>query len=109
MKKVTKLNFRTLLVLFLSVVLCLSTALTVACDGKDSSSSSSSSVEEEEVYPTDTQTVINGDFEFSTFTKDNDDFPVGSSISWVRSSDSITSSAVSSSYTSGIINTEEDA
>ena len=110
MKKVTKFNFKTLLVLFLSITLCLSTALTVACNNDDSSSSSSSSsTEEEVVYPTDTQTVLNGDFEFSTFTKDNDDFPVASSISWVRSSDSITSSAVSSSYTSGIINTEAAA
>ncbi len=109
MKKITKFNFRTLIVLFLSIALCLSTALSVACDNNDnSSSSSSSSSTEETVYPTDAQTVLNGDFEFSTFTKDADDFPVASSISWVRSSDSITSSAVSSSYTSGIIDTNAD-
>ncbi len=109
MKKITKFNFRTLIVLFLSIALCLSTALSVACDNSDdSSSSSSSSSTEETVYPTDAQTVLNGDFEFSTFTKDADDFPVASSISWVRSSDSITSSAVSSSYTSGIIDTNAD-
>lgn len=109
MKQVTKFNFRTLLVLFLSLALCLSTALSVACNNDNSSSSSSSSSTEEKVYPTDTQTVLNGDFEFSTFTKDNDDFPVASSISWVRSSDSITTSAISSSYASGIINTDATA
>ena len=108
MKKVTKFNFKTLLVLFLSVMLCFSTALSVACDKGNSSSSSSSSSSETKVYPTDTQSVLNGDFEFSTFTKKATEFPVSSSISWVRSSDSITSSAVSSSYTSGIIDTATD-
>ena len=110
MKKVTKFNFKTLLVLFLSIALCMSTLLSVACDkGGDSSSSSSSSAEKEEVVnPTDTQTLLNGDFEFSTFSKKATDFPVASSMSWVRSSDSITSSAVSSSYTSGIISTQAD-
>ncbi|MBQ3571535.1 MAG: hypothetical protein IJA15_01770, partial [Clostridia bacterium] len=84
MKKVTKFNFKTLLVLFLSIALCMSTLLSVACDkGDDSSSSSSSSVEKEDpVNPTDTQTLLNGDFEFSTFSKKPTDFPVYSSVSW---------------------------
>lgn len=110
MKKVTKFNFRTLLGLLLSLTLCLTLAFSAIACGNDSNSSSSSSViEEEEVNPTDAQKIVNGDFEFSTFTKDNDDFPVSSSISWSRSSDSITNSAVSSSYVSGIINTNDEA
>jgi hypothetical protein len=80
----------------------------VACDNSDSSSSSSSSSSVAETYPTDAQTLVNGDFEFSTFTKEAKDFPVGSSMNWVRSSDSITSSAVSSSFSSGIIDTADE-
>ena len=109
MKKATKFDFKTLLVLSLSLLLCLSVAFTAACSEESTSSSSSSSVKEEEVYPTDAQTVTNGDFEFSTFTKKDTDFPVSSSMGWVRSSDSITTSANSSSYSSGIINTEDEA
>ena len=111
MKKVTKFNFKTLLVLFLSIALCLSTALSVACDDNDSSSSSpsNSSSSVEDTNPTDAQTLKNGDFEFSTFTKEAKDFPVGTSINWIRSNDSIVSSAVSSSYSSGIIDTETKA
>lgn len=110
MKKVTKFNLKTLLVLFLSIALCLSTALSVACDDNDSSpsnpSNSSSSVED--TTPTDAQTLKNGDFEFSTFKKEAKDFPVGTSINWIRSNDSIVSSAVSSSYSSGIIDTKTE-
>ncbi len=111
MKKVTKFNFKTLLVLFLSIALCLSTALSVACDDNDSSSSSpsNSSSSVEDTNPTDAQTLKNGDFEFSTFTKEAKDFPVGTSINWIRSNDSIVSSAVSSSYSSGIIDTKTEA
>lgn len=108
MKKTSKFNFKTSFVLLLSLLLCLTTGLSVACDTKDSSLSSSSTTEEV-TYPTDYQTVTNGDFEFSTFTKENDKFPVSSSIGWTQSRDSITTSAPSSTYNSGIINTEETA
>lgn len=108
MKKTRKFNFKTSIVLILSLLLCLTSALSVACSS-DSSSSSSSSAEEETIYPTDYQTITNGDFEFSTFTKDDDDFPVSSSIGWTQSRDSITTSAPSSTYGSGIINTDDDA
>lgn len=112
MKKATKFDLRTLLVLILSVTLCF-TAVFAACSGNDdSSSSSSSSSTEEDTYPTDTQLLKNGDFEYSTFTKEGTDFPVSSSISWTIGSDSIgSSSALSSSgkYPSGIIDTADDA
>lgn len=112
MKKATKFDLRALLVLILSVTLCF-TAVFAACGGNDdSSSSSSSSSTEEDTYPTDTQLLKNGDFEYSTFTKEDTDFPVSSSISWTIGSDSVgSSSAISSSgkYPSGIIDTADDA
>ncbi len=111
MKKATKFDLRTLLVLILSVTLCF-TAVFAACSGNDdSSSSSSSSSTEEATYPTDTQLLKNGDFEYSTFTKKDTDFPVSSSISWTIGSDSIGSSSAPSStskYPSGIIDTDDE-
>lgn len=111
MKKATKFDLRTLLVLILSVTLCF-TAVFAACSGNDdSSSSSSSSSTEEATYPTDTQLLKNGDFEYSTFTKKDTDFPVSSSISWTIGSDSIGSSSApssSSKYPSGIIDTDDE-
>lgn len=112
MKKATKFNLRTLLVLILSVTLCF-TAVFAACNANDDSSSSdSSSSTEETTYPSDTQLLKNGDFEYSTFTKENTDFPVSSSISWTIGSDSIGSSSApssSSKYPSGIIDTADKA
>lgn len=113
MKKATKFDLRTLLVLILSVTLCF-TAVFAACSGNDdSSSSSSSSSTEEATYPTDTQLLKNGDFEYSTFTKKDTDFPVSSSISWTIGSDSVGSSSAPSSssnkYPSGIIDTDDEA
>lgn len=112
MKKATKFDLRTLLVLVLSVTLCF-TAVFAACSGNDdSSSSSSSSSTEEATYPTDTQLLKNGDFEYSTFTKKDTDFPVSSSISWTIGSDSVGSSSApssSSKYPSGIIDTDDEA
>ena len=108
MKKITKFNLRTLLVLVLSLALCFSTLLSVACDKPDSSSSSSSSTTEEDktVYPTDTQAITNGDFEFSTFENKVSDYPDATSIGWSRTYDSIVVSSDSSSKSSGIINTK---
>ncbi len=108
MKKITKFNLRTLLVLVLSLALCFSTLLSVACDTPDSSSSSSSSTstKDEKVYPTDTQAITNGDFEFSTFENKVSDYPDATSIGWSRTYDSIVVSADSSSKSSGIINTK---
>ena len=107
MKKITKFNLRTLLVLVLSLALCFSTLLSVACDTPDSSSSSSSSSTEEEttVYPTDTQAITNGDFEFSTFENEATAFPDSTSIGWSRTYDSIVVSADTSETASGIIDT----
>ena len=109
MKKVTKFDFKTLLVLLLSLTLCLSMVFAAACsDAKDSSSSSSSSTEEE-TYPTDYQQVTNGDFEFSTFTKKKaSDYPVSSSIGWTLSRNSTSSNYAKSDCPSGIIDTNEE-
>lgn len=109
MKTATKFNFKTLTVLILSLVLCCSLAFTGACSNSNGSSSSSSS-KDETVYPTDVQSVTNGDFEFSTFKTEAKNFPVSSSIGWSLTRDSYNSSyAPSSTYSSGIINTDETA
>lgn len=109
MKTATKFNFKTLIVLILSLVLCCSLAFTAACSDSNGSSSSSS-VKDDTVYPTDVQSVTNGDFEFSTFKTEAKNFPVSSSIGWSLTRDSYNSSyAPSSTYSSGIINTDEIA
>ena len=109
MKKVTKFDFKTLLVLLLSLTLCVSMVFAAACsDAKDSSSSSSSSTEEE-TYPTDYQQVTNGDFEFSTFTKKKaSDYPVSTSVGWTLSKNSTSSHYSKSDCPSGIIDTNSE-
>jgi len=111
MKKATKFDFKTLLVLLLSLTLCFS-AVFAACNKTDDSSSSSSSSTEETKNPTDTQLLKNGDFEYSTFSKKDSEFPVPYSIGWTLSNDSINSSSApssSSSFPSGIIDTRNEA
>lgn len=109
MKTSTKFNFKTLTVLILSLVLCCSLAFTAACSSGETSSSSSST-EDETVYPSDVQTITNGDFEFSTFKTEAKNFPVSSSIGWTLTRDSYNSSyAPTSKYSSGIIDTDETA
>ena len=75
--------------------------------------SSSSSSSEETNYPSDNQLLKNGDFEYTTFTKKDTDFPVyGSSTNWTRGYDSVGSSQAvsnSSKYSDGIIDTADDA
>lgn len=110
MKKAIKFDFKTLLVLLLSITLCFTTIL-AACTKNDDSSSSSSSSSEVKTYPTDTQLLANGDFEFRTFGKEKgSDYPVRSSINWDIRSDSIGSSSAPSNttYPSGIIDTKDE-
>lgn len=113
MKKATKFDFKTLLVLLLSFTLCFATVFAACNNQNDSSSSSSSSSSEETNYPSDTQLLKNGDFEYTTFTKKDTDFPVyGSSTNWTRGYDSVGSSQAvsnSSKYSDGIIDTAADA
>lgn len=113
MKKATKFDFKTLLVLLLSFTLCFATVFAACSTQNDSSSSSSSSSSEETNYPSDNQLLKNGDFEYTTFTKKDTDFPVyGSSTNWTRGYDSIGSSQAvsnSSKYSDGIIDTADDA
>lgn len=114
MKKATKFDFKTLLVLLLSFALCFATVFAACSNANDSSSSSSSSSSTEETkYPSDTQLLKNGDFEYTTFTKKDTDFPVyGSSTNWTRGYDSIGTSEAksnSSKYPDGIIDTADDA
>lgn len=112
MKKATKFDFKTLLVLLLSFTLCFATVFAACSNQNDSSSSSSSSSSEETNYPSDNQLLKNGDFEYTTFTKKDTDFPVyGSSTNWTRGYDSIGSSQAvsnSSKYSDGIIDTADD-
>jgi len=109
MKKANKFDLKSLLVILLSVTLCFSTVLAACNNNNDSSSSSSSSSTEETKYPTDTQLLKNGDFEYTTFTKKDTDFPVsGSSTGWTIGSDSIgSSSAPAGKASSGIIDTDD--
>ena len=113
MKKATKFDFKTLLVSLLSFTLCFATVFAACSNQNDSSSSSSSSSSEETNYPSDNQLLKNGDFEYTTFTKKDTDFPVyGSSTNWTRGYDSIGSSQAvsnSSKYSDGIIDTADDA
>ena len=82
--------------------------VSVACDNVSNSSSSSSSIVPmpEQVYPTDTQAIANGDFEFSTFENTAKQFPDSTSISWSRTLDNLVVSADSSNSSSGIIDTK---
>lgn len=110
MFKAKKFDFKKITTLILAVMMCLTMGMLVACnkDGStDSSSSSSSSTSETTV--TDYQLLKNGDFEFGTTEKTTFPYNSSSNISWQRSNDSLRTSADASSYTSGVIDTEDTA
>ena len=109
MDKVKKFSFKTLITLLLVAVIAVSVAMFAACSGSSSSTDSSSSTNSSSTEDsssssrTDYQEVANGDFEYKHDSATS--FPVTSSIGWTRAYDSITTTAVSSNKSSGIIDT----
>jgi len=109
MNKISKFNLKKLPLVLGAAALAVSMLFTVACSDNGNSSSSSSSSSETKVTQTDYQTIANGDFQFGTNEKEAADYPVYTGISWSKSNDSVSStSATSSSYPSGIIDTNDD-
>lgn len=111
MNKTKRFDLKTILTLISVLVLSLSVLFTAGCgkteDSSSSSSSSSSTTKEESVK--DYQTITNGDFEFGTDDETKaTDYPVNTGINWSRANDSLTTSAVTSNYASGIIDTNEE-
>lgn len=112
MKEIKHFNLKRFFSLFACLCLAFCLAFTVACGGgnnSSSSSSSSSSDDDAEVSVTDYQSIKNGDFEFGTSAK-NVSYPVYTGINWTKYRDnSYSTSAVSSTKNSGIIDTEDEA
>lgn len=111
MNKIKNFNLKKFLTLIAAFTLALCLAFSVACGGNTSSSTDSGSDDDDEavVNPTDYQTVKNGDFEFGTFG-DSVSYPVYTGVNWTRYRDNFYStSAISSSKNSGIIDTEDEA
>lgn len=112
MKEIKHFNLKRLFSLVACIFLALCLAFTVACDGGSNSSGSSSSSSKDddaEVSVTDYQSIKNGDFEFGTSAK-NVTYPVYTGINWTKYRDnSYSTSAISSTKNSGIIDTEETA
>ncbi len=110
MNKIRKFDLKKFFTLFVALTLAFCLAFSVACsDSSDSSSTSSDDDEETTVTATDYQSIKNGDFEFGT-SGDDVTFPVYTGINWTRYRDnSYSTSAVSSTKNSGIIDTEDEA
>lgn len=111
MDKTKKFDLKSILMLVLVMMLSVSMLVLTACGdttSSGSSSPSSSSAPEKETVK-DYQQISNGDFEFGSDEKENDDYPVNTGIYWSRANDSLSTSAVTSSYASGVINTDDDA
>ncbi|MBQ3166430.1 MAG: hypothetical protein IJC01_03735, partial [Clostridia bacterium] len=111
MDKIKKFDLNKLLTLLVSFMLVFTMMFAMACDNgsDDSTNSSNSSAKEETTAVTDYQTVKNGDFQFGTDDED-DTYPVYTGINWTRYRDnSYSSSAISSTKNSGIIDTADAA
>ncbi len=106
MKKSFMAKFKLFLTILLALTMAFTLLSTVAC--KDNDDSSSSDTTETITELTDNQLIKNGDFEYGTANKKVTEYPVYSSVNWARANGSIgNSSAPTSSYTSGIIDTRE--
>ena len=101
-------KFKKFLIAILSLIIAVSLTLFCACenteDNNDDSTNNDDTKAEETV--TDYQKLANGDFEF--YTTDGTTFPYSSSVKWTRSNDKSLTSAISSTVTSGIIDTEDE-
>lgn len=102
-----QLTLRRILLTATAVCLALALALLTACNDDNTQNTDDSDNTETASTVTDYQTLANGDFEFNT--DGNVSFPYASSVKWTRTSDSKLSSAPSSSYSSGIIDTKAEA
>ena len=106
----SKLNFKVISAFLLALLMAFVLAFSVSCGGSDSASESESdtgSESSEDATEQDEQTIANGDFEFYTTTASS--YPYSSSIKWTKSTDSGIDSAPTSSATSGIIDTTQEA
>ena len=112
MNNIKKFDLKKFVKLFATLTLVICLAFCVACGVNSSESSSTSSGDddkEETVTATDYQVIKNGDFEFGT-SGDKVTYPVYTGINWTRYRDnSYSTSAISSTKNSGIINTEDEA
>lgn len=110
MNKIRKFDLKKFFTLFMALTMALCLAFCVACsDPSNSSSTSKDDDEETTVTATDYQSIKNGDFEFGT-SGDKVTYPVYTGINWTRYRDnSYSTSAVSSTKNSGIIDTSDEA
>lgn len=110
MNKFNNFNLKKFFTLIAALALAFCLTFSVACSGGDNSSSTGDDDDDDvKVTATDYQVLKNGDFEFGT---DDDDvsYPVYTGINWTKYRDnSYSTSAISSSKNSGIIDTEGDA
>jgi len=113
MRKTFTAKLKLFMTILLAFTMAFSLVTSVACkkgnnNNSSSSSGSSSTTNVTITERTDKQLVKNGDFEYGTANTKLTEFPIYSSINWTKANDSINgSNAVSSSYTSGIIDTRE--
>ena len=101
-------KFRKFLIVLLSIVTAISMALFTACDKPaDDDSNDDTTNDTTEQTVTDFQSVANGDFEF--YTNEKTTYPYSSAVKWTRSNDKSNTTSISSSATSGIIDTSDEA
>ena len=112
MNKLSKLNFKAILTLLTVLMFSLVMFFTVSCGNTNDTSESTSesdSSSSESTSESDSQTIYNGDFEWTSITDSTVD-PIGTStIRWTRRTDSTLSSAPTSTVNSGVIDTAESA
>lgn len=109
MNKFNNFNLKKIFTLIAALALAFCLTFSVACSGDNSSSTGDDDDDDAKVTATDYQVLKNGDFEFGT---DDDDvsYPVYTGINWTKYRDNTYStSAISSSKNSGIIDTEDSA
>ena len=109
-KSESKKNFKALLALLVALTMAFVLAFSVSCggDGSDSDTDADTSSDSDtEETVTDTQVIANGDFEF--YTTSSTSYPYSSSIKWTKSTDKGVDSAPSSTASSGIIDTTDEA
>lgn len=112
MNKFNNFNLKKIFTLIAALALAFCLTFSVACSSGDDSSSTDDDDDDVKVTATDYQVLKNGDFEFGTDGDDDDDvsYPVYTGINWTKYRDNTYStSAISSSKNSGIIDTEDTA
>ena len=109
MKKSFTAKSKILLTVILTLIMAFSVVTSVACKKKTTTTNNNNSTTTTTITErTDNKLLKNGDFEFGTANTKLTEYPVYSSINWTKSNDSMNNStASSSSYASGIIDTRE--